>query len=121
MYLELINSIEGYISSGKSMNPNKIYPQLSNTYLKNSRKQIKEFFNNESIKIICIGFSSSGTCAHLLYRDKHGIIYEVLYENNKLDCIYFTSESLNNYFDGYEEDKPDYSEPIWVAEQYYNI
>ena len=99
--------MEEFINNFQDLSPYKLQASLSTRYYEYARQAIKEFFSDPSITNIIYGWSSGEYRSHHLVRHSNGNIYGVHYAYGELtNAYYFTEEELDDYFNGYEKEKP---------------
>jgi hypothetical protein len=114
-YLNYIENIKN-LRSKDSLLPCDLHEQIPEDGYDVARCSIKMFFNN-NLRFVNYGYSSGSIRIHSLYRGCNGIIYVVhTWCGSISDIYYFTKGELYKYFEGYENEMPDFKNPEEVEE-----
>tara|TARA_Y100000389_G_C17436580_1_gene505916 strand:+ start:162 stop:509 length:348 start_codon:yes stop_codon:yes gene_type:complete len=103
------DTISKFISEKSDLTPYGIHASLSYHMYPFAREQIKKFFMDTSIDQILYGTSSGGMRTHNLIRLNNVIyVYHYTAWDKTNDAFYFTEVELNGYFEGFENDIPEF-------------
>jgi hypothetical protein len=106
-------TISDYINTVKDFSPEGLHASLSYHMYANARNAIKQFFADPSIRHIAYGWSSGHMRVHILYRHDDGKIYVVHHSyGSYTDAFYFTKSELKDYFEDYENEMPEFEDPV---------
>jgi hypothetical protein len=111
-------AITSYINSVTDFMSDRLRATLSCHMYNHARGAIKRFFDDPTMTDIIYGWSSGQLRSHILYRHSDGIIYVVHFTYGEYrDAFYFTRSELEDYFEDFEDEMPDFQESEFVQQQ----
>jgi len=107
---EAPNTIETFLNTRLNidLSPNGLHAQLSSHYYDQARQGISRVLRDGE-RLGSLGYSSGGMRHHMLYRADNGNVFVVHNAyGNWSDAFYFTPSLLREYFEGNENEMPEY-------------
>lgn len=94
--------------SNEELSPHIMHAQISSHYYDQARQGILSVLR-DGVRYGTLGFSSGSMRHHMIYRANNGNIFVIhnAYGNIN-DAYYFTPEMLNDFFEGSENEMPEF-------------